>query len=132
VVQFGEAVCGVVAERRRPESHSRVDADPDERLTPARELATTAYAGFPLTTGPTLLGTLSVGSRTRPEFGPEELTVLGLAADLVTVAAARERDAAALDAALAASAAAEQRAEHLPTALAADLVTAPSPWRSAP
>jgi GAF domain-containing protein len=117
VVQLGEAVCGKVAEQRRPAAHSRVDADPDERLALARELDATAYASFPLTAGPELLGTLSVGSRTRPQFGPDELTVLGLAADLVTVAAARERDAAVLDAALAARTAAELQAAHLEIAL---------------
>jgi GAF domain-containing protein len=117
VVQLGEAVCGAVAQRRRPEAHSRVDADPDERLALARELDATAYASFPLAAGPTVLGTLSVGSRTRPEFGCDELTLLGMAADLVTVAAARERDAAVLDASLAAHAAAEQRTENLQIAL---------------
>jgi transcriptional regulator with GAF, ATPase, and Fis domain len=116
-VRLGEAVCGSVAEQRRPQAHSRVDADPDERLSLARELDATAYASFPLTAGPTLLGTLSVGSRTRPEFGRHELTVLGLAADLVTVAAARERDSAVLDAALAGRSAAEQQTAHLATAL---------------
>jgi transcriptional regulator with GAF, ATPase, and Fis domain len=117
VVPLGEAVCGVVAEQRRPEAHSRVDADPDERLSLARELDATSYASFPLTAGPSLLGTLSVGSRTRPAFDPAELTVLGLAAELVTVAALREQEAAALDAALAAQQRAEQRSAHLQTAL---------------
>src|SRR4051794_2844624 len=117
VLQLGEAVCGRVAERRRPEAHGQVAADPDERLALARELDATAYASFPLTAGPAVLGTLSLGSRTRPEFGRQELTVFGLAADLVTVAAARERDAAVVDAALAARDVAEQRSGHLETAL---------------
>jgi hypothetical protein len=86
---------------------------PHERLTLARELDATAYASFPLTAGTALLGTLSIGSRTSPEFQPDELTVLGPAADLVIVAAARERDAAVPDAALADRTAAEQRAGHL-------------------
>jgi GAF domain-containing protein len=116
VVHLGEAVCGMVAQRRRPEAHDRVDADPDPRLALARELDATAYASFPLTAGPSLLGTLSVGSRTRPRFEPEELTVLGLAADLVAAAAAREQDAAVLDAAVAARTAAEDRQRHLETA----------------
>jgi hypothetical protein len=51
VLQLGEAVCGRVAERRRPEAHRRVDADPDERLALARELDARAYASFPLTAG---------------------------------------------------------------------------------
>jgi GAF domain-containing protein len=117
VVQLGEAVCGTVAEQRRPEAHSRVDTDPDERLALARELDATAYASFPLTDGPAVLGTLSVGSRTRPAFGRDELTVLGMAAHLVTVAAARERDAAVLQAAESARSEAEQRSAHLQTAL---------------
>jgi putative methionine-R-sulfoxide reductase with GAF domain len=117
VLQLGEAVCGRVAERRRPEAHRRVGADPDERLALARELDATAYASFPLTAGPAVLGTLSLGSRTRAEFSRQDLTVFGLAADLVTVAAARERDAAVVDAALAARDAAEQRSGHLETAL---------------
>jgi GAF domain-containing protein len=117
VVPLGVAVCGVVAEQRRPEAHSRVDADPDERLTLARELDATTYASFPLTAGPSVLGTLSVGSRTRPAFDPAELTVLGLAAELVTVAAVREQESAALDAARAARDEAEQRSAQLQTAL---------------
>jgi GAF domain-containing protein len=117
VLRLGEAVCGRVAERRRPEAHSRVDADPDERLSLARELDATAYASFPLTAGPTLLGTLSVGSRTRPAFDRDELTVLRMAADQVTVAAARERDAAVLQTAESARSEAEQRSAHLETAL---------------
>jgi putative methionine-R-sulfoxide reductase with GAF domain len=116
-LQLGEAVCGRVAQRRRPEAHARVDADPDERLALARDLDATAYASFPLTTGSAVLGTLSLGSRTCPEFRRPELTVLGLAADLVSVAAARERDAAVVAAALAARDAAEQRSAHLETAL---------------
>ncbi|WP_166503476.1 GAF and ANTAR domain-containing protein [Modestobacter italicus] len=117
VVHLGEAVCGMVAQQRRPEAHGRVDADPDPRLALARELDATAYASFPLTAGATLLGTLSVGSRTRPRFEPEELTVLGLAADLVAAAAAREQDTAALDAAVTARAVAEERQRHLEAAL---------------
>jgi GAF domain-containing protein len=118
VLQLGEAVCGRVADRRRPEAHGRVDADPDERLALARELDATAYASFPLTAGPAVLGTLSLGSRTRAEFSRQELSVFGLAADLVTVAAARERDAAVLQAAESARSEAEQRSAHLETALA--------------
>ncbi|MCZ2848519.1 GAF and ANTAR domain-containing protein [Modestobacter sp. VKM Ac-2978] len=117
VVPLGVAVCGMVAEQRRPEAHARVDADPDERLALARELDATAYASFPLAAGPAVLGTLSVGSRTRPEFGDAELAVLGAAADLVTVAAARERDRAMVESALAGQAAAEARIAHLETAL---------------
>ncbi len=94
-----------------------MDADPDERLSHARELGVTAYASFPLGTRDRVLGTLSVGSRTRPAFEQPELFVLGLAADLVTVAAARDRDAAAVDAAVSARTAAEDRAAHLERAL---------------
>ena len=117
VLHLGEAVCGTVAQRRRPEAHEQVDADPDPRLALARELDATAYASFPLTAGPALLGTLAVGSRSRPRFEPEELTVLGLAADLVAAAAAREQEATALDAAVAARAVAEDRQRHLEAAL---------------
>lgn len=117
VVPLGDAVCGLVAEKRRPEAHARVDADPEERLSLARALDATAYASFPLTAGPAVLGTLSLGSRTRPEFGDADLAVLGAAADLVTAAAARERDRTLVESALAARAEAEERIAHLETAL---------------
>ncbi|WP_249522261.1 ANTAR domain-containing protein [Modestobacter marinus] len=117
VVPLGDAVCGLVAEQRRPEAHARVDADPDERLSLARELDATAYASFPLVAGPALLGTLSLGSRTRAEFGAAELALLALAADLVTAAAARERDREAVASALAAHGEAQERIAHLETAL---------------
>ncbi len=117
VLPVGAAVCGRVAERAQAEAHARVDADPDERLSLARELGATAYASFPLGSRDRLLGTLSVGSRTRPAFEQSELFVLGLGADLVTVAAARERDAAALHAAETARVEAEQRTAHLERAL---------------
>nr|WP_281371946.1 GAF and ANTAR domain-containing protein [Modestobacter versicolor] len=120
----GEAVCGRVAERAQPEAHARVDTDPDERLSLARELGVTAYASFPLGSRGNVLGTLSLGSRTRAAFEQSELFVLGLAADLVTVAAARERDAAALDSALAAGAKAMERTANLERALVTNRVIA--------
>ena len=81
------------------------------------DLGATACADFPLTAGPSVLGVLVVGSRTRPAFDGAELGVLGLAAELLTVAVGRERDAADLEAARQARDEAQQRSAQLQTAL---------------
>jgi PAS domain S-box-containing protein len=96
-LEFGQAVCGVVAQERREievkdAQHCR---DADTELI--RSLGIQAYACFPLLAGERLLGTLSFGSRHRKEFGPEEMELLQTISCYVAVAQERARSRRTLE-----------------------------------
>ena len=60
---LGQAICGVVAERRTPMIISDVQARSDETMAVIRQLGLRAYVCYPLMARGQLLGTLSFGSR---------------------------------------------------------------------
>jgi signal transduction histidine kinase len=111
-LDFGTAVCGMVAAERRERIVPDVQSSTEPVTELIRSLGITAYASFPLMAGDGLVGTLSFGRRDRASFEPQELELLRVLADHVAVAIDRasshEAERAARRAAEQASAAKSQ------------------------
>jgi PAS domain S-box-containing protein len=75
-LEFGETVCGTVAERRQPMVFCDVQRSQEPCAEFIKSIGLGAYACFPLLAGERLVGTLSFGSRRREEFSPEEVELL--------------------------------------------------------
>ncbi len=95
-LEFGQAVCGTVAKTRKPMAVSHVQQAHDRTTRLIRKLGIDTYACHPLIVDDRLIGTLSFGSRTRPEFDPETIRILKTFCDLVAVAIDRKRTEEAL------------------------------------
>lgn len=88
-LEFGQAVCGTVAETRRVMHLSDVQNSTGPVAAVIRRLGVRAYACFPLVAGGRLFGTLSFGTRRRDSFPEEDIAFLGTIAQ--HTAAVRER-----------------------------------------
>jgi light-regulated signal transduction histidine kinase (bacteriophytochrome) len=85
-LDFGQAVCGTVACERQMRVVEDVQHS-DDRLTDLiRSLGIQAYVCHPLMHADELLGTLSFGSRTRPQFRADELPLMRIVADGISIA----------------------------------------------
>jgi GAF domain-containing protein len=90
-VEFGHAVCGNVALKRAPVVIRGIQESNDRRVQIVKNLGIRAVACHPLLAGDRLLGTLSFASRTRDEFGVEELGFFGAVARAVALSYERSR-----------------------------------------
>jgi PAS domain S-box-containing protein len=90
-MEFGQAICGAVAQSRQPITATRIQQSDDPRVQLVKGLGLRAYTCNPLIAGNRLLGTLSFASRTREEFEPDELEFLRTVCRYVTVAYERLR-----------------------------------------
>ena len=90
-LDFGQAICGCVAEMRRPVVANAIQSSEDPRANLVRGLGIQAYVCNPLISGDRLLGTLSFGSRKRPAFDNDEIEFLGVVAQYSAVALDRLR-----------------------------------------
>jgi PAS domain S-box-containing protein len=90
-LDFGVAVCGMVAQRaeRMVVEDVQQSADPQTELI--RSLGICAYACHPLMARGKLIGTLSFGARNRDRFSGEELDFLQAACDQIAMALERRR-----------------------------------------
>ena len=90
-LEFGQAVCGTVAQRRK----AMVECDIQDSANPLVQLVKgfgiRAYACNPLMAGDELLGTLSFASTTRDRFDPDELEFMETISHYVTGGYARLR-----------------------------------------
>ncbi len=129
VMRIGEGMPGVVAERRQ---RMIVDAStqPDDALDPVDVIGTTACVCFPLLAEERLIGTLAFGSRRRPRFTLEELAVLQLVADQISIAIERERLMGELQARNAELAEADRRKDEFLAMLAHELRNPLAPIRN--
>lgn len=85
-LEFGQAVCGTVAQRRQPVVATRIQDSQEPIVQLVKGYGVRAYACNPLLVEGRLLGTLSFASRSRDEFDPEELEFLHTISHYVTVA----------------------------------------------
>jgi signal transduction histidine kinase len=85
-LDFGQAVCGTVAARRRPAVVPFVQRSDDPKAQLVKRLGVRAYACNPLMAGDRLLGTLSFASRSRDQFDPHEVAFLETITHYVTIA----------------------------------------------
>ncbi len=90
-LEFGQAVCGTVAQHRRPLVATHIQQSDDPKVQLVKGYGIRAYACNPLLAGDRLLGTLSFASRTRDDFDPDEIGFLQTIAHYVTVAYERLR-----------------------------------------
>lgn len=90
-VELGQAVCGNVALKRAPVVMSGIQASSDGRVQIVKNLGIRAVACNPLLAGERLFGTLSFASRTRDQFGAEEVAFFGAIARAVALSQERTR-----------------------------------------
>jgi PAS domain S-box-containing protein len=85
-LEFGQAVCGAVAQTRQPITATYIQQSDDPRVQLVKGFGIRVYACNPLLAGDRLLGTLSFASRTRDTFEPDELEFLRTICRYITVA----------------------------------------------
>lgn len=90
-LEFGQAVCGTVAQQCAPMNIAHILQRHDAMTALIREAGTRSYACYPLLIHDTLLGTISFGSTKREEFCPEDLDLFSLIAQQVAIATNRRR-----------------------------------------
>ena len=90
-LEFGQSVCGCVAQHKEPMIITSVQTLTDERTALIRSLGIRAYACNPLMAGDRLIGTLSFASRTRDHFSEEDLEFLRTICHYVAIAKERLR-----------------------------------------
>lgn len=83
---LGTAICGTVAQLRRPIIATDIQHNGDPKADLVRALGIQAYACHPLMVGDRLLGTLSFASHSRPSFDEEEVEFLRLITQYAAVA----------------------------------------------
>lgn len=93
---FGSAVCGEVAQQRKPQYVANIQTCEQPNVAFIREVGLQAYACTPMMAGEVLLGTLGFGRRWCSEFRPEELQFLRTVTQYVAMAVERLRTQAAL------------------------------------
>ncbi|MEH2070190.1 MAG: response regulator [Nostoc sp.] len=85
-VEFGESLCGWIAQERRQIVLNRAEIATHPRAQIVRDLSATAYISQPLIVQEQLLGTISFGSRTRTCFTSEEIDLLQLMSEQIAIA----------------------------------------------
>ena len=90
-VAVGQAVCGKVAQERQPMVVESVQQNTEAIVEHIRSLDITAYACYPLLSHGQLIGTLSFGTRNRPNFSGDELALMQVVSEQVATALERSR-----------------------------------------
>lgn len=90
-LDFGQAVCGTVAQSRQAMHVTDIQRSFDPLADLVRSAGITAYACEPLIAGGRLLGTLSFASRSRRRFDPDDLQFFRTIAKQVAIARDRAR-----------------------------------------
>ncbi|QSJ18122.1 PAS domain S-box protein [Nostoc sp. UHCC 0702] len=88
-LEFGQAVCGTVAQQRCPISVEQVQESTDSKTELIRSLGISAYYCYPLMAQGRLLGTLSFGSRTRTRFTENQRGMMQAVCDQIAMAMER-------------------------------------------
>ncbi|OGV60339.1 MAG: hypothetical protein A2283_00435 [Lentisphaerae bacterium RIFOXYA12_FULL_48_11] len=88
-LDFGVAVCGCVARDCKRIIAEDIPNTPDPRTDLIRSYGVQAYCCHPLMDGDRMIGTLSFGTRTRPRFNSDEISVMKTVSNLVAIAMAR-------------------------------------------
>lgn len=90
-LEFGQAICGTAAAQRRPLVCNHIQQSEEPSVQLVKGLGVRAYACHPLLVDGRLLGTLSVGSRTKDEFLQEELELFQTLSRYIALALDRWR-----------------------------------------
>jgi PAS domain S-box-containing protein len=90
-LDFGQAICGGVAQSRHPFMATFIQQTEDARVQLVKAFGIRTYACNPLIANGQVLGTLSFGSRSRDRFNDDELEFMETITNYVTVAYERMR-----------------------------------------
>ncbi|MBV8312401.1 MAG: PAS domain S-box protein [Planctomycetaceae bacterium] len=90
-LDFGQAICGGVAQSRHPFMATFIQQTEDARVRLVKAFGIRTYACNPLVANGQVLGTLSFGSRSRDRFDDDELEFMETITNYVTVAYERMR-----------------------------------------
>ena len=90
-LDFGAAICGCVARDNQPIVSCDVQNNGDERAALVRSYGIQAYASYPLRSENKTIGTISFGTRTRKSFNYDELSMIEIVADQISVAMRRKQ-----------------------------------------
>ena len=90
-LDFGAAICGCVARDNQPIVSVNVQENGDERAALVRSYGIKAYASYPLHIGKKITGTVSFGTRSRTNFTYDELSLIEIVADQISVAMRRKQ-----------------------------------------
>ena len=88
-LDFGVAVCGCVARDAERIIAEHIDTSDDIRTQLVKSFGVRAYCCHPLLIEGELLGTLSFGTRTRPAFSSDDISLMKAVADHVALAMQR-------------------------------------------
>jgi len=95
-LEFGQAICGTVAQIRRPIVANDIQNSDYDKADLVRTFGIQTYACNPLMIGDRLLGTLSFASHTRRSFEEDELEFIRIVSQYTAVALDRLRNSRAL------------------------------------
>jgi PAS domain S-box-containing protein len=90
-LEFGQAICGTVAQSRKPIVATCIQGSDDPKAELIKSLGIQAYVCYPLQVNDQMLGTLTFASKSRGEFDPDELDFLQTICQYVAVAYERLR-----------------------------------------
>ena len=90
-LNFGEAICGRVAESGERIIAQNIQESCDPRADLVRSLGIRAYACHPILAMGRVMGTLSFGTRSRTSFSDEDLALMKTVTDQVAIAIQRVR-----------------------------------------
>lgn len=88
-LEFGEGVCGTVAQERRAIAINDVQHSTDAKTAIIRAMGITAYYSYPLIAQGQLLGILSFGSRSRSFFTDNQKGMMQAVCDQIAIAMER-------------------------------------------
>ena len=88
-LEFGQAVCGTVAQRRQSMYVPNIPQCHNDLAEFVRSIGITCYTCQPLIVNDKLLGTFSFGTRSRTEYAESELKLIQLVCDQVAIATHR-------------------------------------------
>jgi PAS domain S-box-containing protein len=91
-LDFGEAICGRVAQEGKRIVAENIQESCDRRADLVRSAGIRAYACHPIVARGGVIGTLSFGTRSRPAFTEDDLALMKTMTDQVAIAMERMRD----------------------------------------
>ena len=90
-LELGASICGCVARDGEAMVCENIQLSDDSHASLVRSLGIQAFACYPIRVGPRTVGTLSFGTRSRPKFEEDELTLMRIVAEQVSVSIKRRR-----------------------------------------
>ena len=90
-LELGASICGCVARDGEAVVCENIQLGDDSQASLVRALGMQAFACYPIRVGPLTVGTLSFGTRSRPKFEEDELALMRIVAEQVSVSIKRRR-----------------------------------------